>query len=124
MDLQFTCQASGDMNEAKPYGYGVRYGQVFSVELRDAERMYKMLKRVEKARESFPIQPETFGQFVQLMCQALGVKRVVKAGAGNGWHSETEYTTWKPTEIQWLVDRRIGDFLTANKDAMAAAKRY
>ncbi len=122
-DLRFRCQSSGDMNDAKPYAYAIEYRGLSTVNLRDAERMLKMLKRIEKATKSFPVAPETFGQFVQLMCQALKVTHVVKDGKGNGWHNETEHTTWKVSEIQWLIDRQISEFLEANKEAMLGAKR-
>lgn len=43
----------------------------------DAQALVDILKRVEKARQSFLVQPTTFGQYVTLMCDALGVKRFV-----------------------------------------------
>jgi hypothetical protein len=122
-DLRFRCQASGDMGDGKPYGYGIQYRGLHHVELRDAERMVKMLKKCSAVEKGFPVAPETFGQFVQLLCQGLKVTHVVKAGAGNGWHDETEYTTWKVSEIQWLVDRQIGDFMEKNKAGMLASRR-
>ncbi len=122
-DLQFRCQASADMCEGKPYAYSIEYHDVGRVEARDAERMTAMFKRLQKIEASFPIRPETFGQYVALVCNGLGVDCAIRDMSAGSWHNETEHQTWKGTDIQWLVDRQIDTFLTENATAMAAARR-
>ena len=123
-NLQFRAQVSHQEGE-QPYGYSLAYSQVYSVELREAERMVKMLKKAEKADERFPVRPTSYGQYVQLMCSGLGVHGAVTPMTGNGrGYDDDTYQTWKLTEIQWLVDRRISEFLETNREHMRAAARY
>lgn len=121
--LAFRCQASAGMCDGKPYAYSVEFRDVHSVNLAEAERMAKMLKRIEKIERSFPVRPETFGQFVQLVCHGLKVSRVLKEGIKGGRsHDETEYSNWKPSEIQWLIDSQITEFLAAHGEKMSATR--
>ncbi len=123
-DLSFRCQASSDMCDGKPYGYSIEYHDVGRVEARDAERMTAMFKRLQKIEAAFPVRPETFGQYVALICHGLGVECCIQdRDGGNGWHHETEHQQWNGTDIQWLVDRQIDTFLTTHADAMAASRR-
>ena len=117
-DLHFRCQITPGMAEDKTYAHGLYYRNVYSVELEDAERMTKMLRRIRKAEENFPVRPESFGQYVQLLCHALGVSGAVKATSEGDWHSEISYATFRPGEIQWLIDTRIGEFLGEHKVRM------
>lgn len=121
-NLKFRCQFSADMNEGKPYAYSLEYRDCGGIGLAEVERMAKMLKRIAKITGSFPVQPESFGQFVQLVCLGLKIDLVVKDGNGNGWHTETEHQTWKVSEIQWLVDRQISEFYTEHKERMAVKR--
>lgn len=124
-NLTFRCQVGGSTNDGKPYGYSLEYKDVYSVGLREAERMVKMLRRIDKASESFPVHPETFGQYVSLMCAALKVNMVVQEPADSGRsHDDTMYTLWKLKDCQWLVDRRIAEFMEQHSEAMARAKSW
>ncbi len=122
-DLQCRCQASSDMCDGKPYAYHTEYHGVTSVNQSGAERMLKTFKRLTKIISGFQVQPETFGQYVQLICIGLKIDAVMKAGKGaGGWHSETEHTTWKVSEIQWLIDTQVNDFLKEHTAAMAVQR--
>ncbi len=120
--LTFYCQASADMNEGKPYAWSLEYRDVGTVDLSRCESMLKTLKAIAKAESKFPVRPETFGQFVALHCAALKVTLAVQDQSEGNWHNETEHTFWKASDIQWLVDRQVTDFLTANADGMLQAK--
>src|SRR3990167_7815546 len=59
-DLEFSCQMDKDtVEERRTYGWNVRYRAPFTVELVDAERMAKALRRIAKIQEKFPIRPTT-----------------------------------------------------------------
>lgn len=67
-------------------GFYVEYLNVYSIDLRTLETLSKGLKRCEKIRASFPIQPETFGQFVCLLAAGLGIKECVRKYGQLGSH--------------------------------------
>ena len=117
--LAFRSQASVDMSEGKAYGYSCEYYDVGNVDLARATAMVGVLKAIGKADESFPVRPATFGQYVQLMCKALGVTRAVQdRSEGNHAHDETEHTYWRLSDIQWLVDTRVDEFMAKHKEGM------
>ncbi len=121
-DLTFRCQVSARTCEGEPYGFSCEYKDIYTLDLRRAERCVKMLRKIEKAGEKFPVHPETFGQFVALLCAALGITGAVQAPEDNRstWHDETNYKHWKANDIQWLVDRQIADFMTEHGERLAS----
>jgi len=123
-DLEFRCQISpADHSKFKPYGFSCEYRHVYIVDLRNAEVMCKMLKRIDKASEKWVVRPETFGQYVSLVCQSINITDAVHArdGTETGWHNDTEYIYWKAKDIQYLVDRRIAEFVEAHQERMVLA---
>jgi hypothetical protein len=76
--LKFRAQWERDDKKRGVYGYrlSLHVDDTFEYS-EDAQALVDVLKRVEKARQSLLIQPTTFGQYVTLMCDALGVKRFV-----------------------------------------------
>lgn len=99
-----------------------RYSQVHHVDRRRAEHMVKMLRKIERAEQGLPIRPQTYGQYVQLMCQALGVQKAAYlVGNGAGWHDENEYTIRDIRDIGGNIDGRIAEFLAQQRGTTAAA---
>lgn len=119
-DLAFHCQATPGMCDDKPYGYSCEYRGVHSVGYGKAQTMLAILKRVDKIVNNPPVRPTTFGQFAQLVAVAIGVTRACQARKESSTlHADAEYIFWKASDIQWLVDQAVDDFLSTHKDAMA-----
>jgi hypothetical protein len=100
--------------ERETYGWSLEYREVYSVDLNDAERMVKMLRKI--ANVKLPVQPRTYGQFVQMMCRALGITVAVQlSGKATGWHTEADYAFFGASDIEWMVDRMVTYFLESQR---------
>jgi hypothetical protein len=117
-DLGFRAQAqvTGDANRrdaGAPYAYSLCYRSVYTVDFEECTRMMKMLTKIRKM--VLPVNAETLGQYIQMYCLALKVDGAVQQGKEHGtaqWgYDAHSWITWKTTEIQWLVDRRVGEFM-------------
>lgn len=77
-NLTFRGQWERDQREKGVYGQRLSLHMNDDVErVEDALAILDIMKRIEKARWNLPIEPNTFGQFVALMCQSIGVKTFV-----------------------------------------------
>jgi hypothetical protein len=108
-DLTFYAHVSWAYNQQVELGfYGLHYYSPYCVNLEDAERMVKMLKRVKKANAALPIEHPTFPQWVVLMASAIGVKYVVQERGGDAsWHTRTQYYIAPVREAQRMLEREI-----------------
>lgn len=83
----------------------VLYDGDSNIGLRDAERMVKQLKRVEKIISRFIVRPETFGQYVALLSQGFGIKRYVEVeGRSSGWHNENSHRFGAIKDVAARID--------------------
>ena len=77
-NLRFRAQWERDHKEKGVYGNRLQiHGQDEIEYVEDALALVDILKRVEKVRQNLLIQPTTFGQYVALMCNGLGIKKFV-----------------------------------------------
>jgi hypothetical protein len=92
-DLVFRCWISWANGGQLQFASELLYNAVYSVELRDAERMVKTLRRAQKLSAALIVRPKTFGEFVAMMGAAFGVKRYAQVeGRDGGWHNETRHS--------------------------------
>lgn len=121
-------QGHDEAADRKLYGWEVRYHNVYTVDLRKAERMTKTLRTVEKRMEKLTASyghPATYGAYLARVARAIGATTFVfhKDGGRTGWcHSETEYT-FRDTNAEAIseVDRIVQTWVSANKsEAMSA----
>ncbi len=122
-DLRFRCQVSKGIDELKPFAYSCEYRGVYSVGLREAERMIRVLRKIAKAEDKFLVRPTTFGQYVSMLARALGITEVVQDGQGNGWHDETEHVFWKLSDCQYVIDAQIATFLAEHGERINESTR-
>ena len=112
-DLQFHAQWNTDRGETYAanctYAHDCYYSAPYNVKRRRTERMLKMLKKIESATEKFPVHPASFGQYVVLLCQGLGIKRLCVTENSRGWHNENTHTFAPITEAQRKIDCAICD---------------
>ncbi len=123
-DLTFRTQISGNFGDLKPYAFSLEYRGIHSLDLRRAESCIKMLRKIDKASEAFPVRPETFGQYVAMMAKALKITGALQTPENGGrWHDETQYIRWAAKDIQLLIDRQIGEFIEKHGEAMKDSAR-
>jgi hypothetical protein len=86
----------------------VLYNSLYSVALREAELHVKTLKRIGKICSAMVVRPTTFGQFVALVAQGVGIKRFARVeGRSGSWHTDTRYSFHPLTSLAEAVDQRI-----------------
>jgi hypothetical protein len=66
----------------------------YSVGLKEAERMLKLLKKAQKIQDAFTVRPTTFGEFVVAMSKAFKVKHFIQLeGRDRGsFYSDNRYS--------------------------------
>lgn len=86
-DLRIMAQWDENNPEKNTYAWDVEYRSPYATDLARAEVMVKTLRKVEKVKTSFPVDAQSFGQFVTLLLQGLKVTKIVTDGknASNGW---------------------------------------
>jgi len=82
-DLRFYAQWDRNAAEFRAYGWHLEYDTVTVRTSAAAGRMAKMLRKIESLRDSLPVSPTTFGQYVTLLTAGLGVKLAVVPTAGS-----------------------------------------
>lgn len=111
-DLAFYCQWCESLSAGEPFAWTVRYRDVYTVELRTAERMLKVLKRAERILSGFPVRPVTFGQWLALMAAGFGITTLVEPTTRRGsCYADDEYKTWKGADVQYIVDTRMREII-------------
>lgn len=74
-DLQIECYLSWYNGQFQAGSFSVLYhGSLYLERIEEAEQMVRGLKRAEKIRKAFPVQPQTFGQYAVLMASGFDVK--------------------------------------------------
>ena len=107
LHTQWNTDAGAQYKADCTYGESAYYKSPYCVGLHEAERMAKMLKRIAKVEEKFPVRPATFGQWVVLLCAGLGVKRLCVTEKSRGWHHENSHDFYPIAEAQRRVDDAI-----------------
>lgn len=118
--LEFSAWWDGNKSEGKTYGWQVTYRDIYSVDLREAERMTKMLRKASKVK--MPIQPETFGQFAVLMAKALGIKKFVRNIDPDRWSSSYDEQKHAILDIRdggRIIDEEIAKVQKMQKEVYA-----
>ena len=91
------------------------YDNVSSVDAQRSETIAKGFKKCSRARDGFPIQPSTFGQYVALMAAGLGVKEIIRESpserrrntASFGMYSDSTWQTLPISHAQGIIDAEI-----------------
>jgi hypothetical protein len=110
-DLVFSCQ--WDTTKSDPtYAWAISYRDIYRVDLHNAERMFKTLRKVSTLGKRFPVEPTTFGQFVALSARALGIKtgrKESRRSAGSSSYSENSYIELSLSDVQFSIDEIISE---------------
>jgi len=108
-DFKFSCQWNNKENaspDRHTYAWRGAYRSCFSVELRDAERMVKHLRKLDKADRRASAGPTTFSQWLGEILPKLGIHEARIQTAGGGWsYDESVYKTLTLAEaLAWIED--------------------
>jgi len=74
--LRLRCQwnAGGDWaDDEVTYGWSTDYRDVGTVDLKRAECMIQMLRKIREIEATFPFKPKSFGEYVVVMAQRIGL---------------------------------------------------
>jgi len=98
----------------------LKYRNVHSIDATRAERMSKLLRKARSVK--FPVEPETFGQFVVMMCAALGVREAVEPQPGEPYRAGAFYheNLWRITPVK-DAQARIDFLLSELRKAKVSA---
>ena len=119
-DMKIRCYISwygGKWETAR--SFTVEYKNVYTVDSNAVKILSAGLARVEKIVKSFPVQPETFGQYVCLLASRLGVKELIRKSPNAKRRDGFGYS-----EYQWQVlpvacaQRIVEELLEQAKDQM------
>jgi hypothetical protein len=69
--LGLYAQWDTDPAETRTYAWKATYKEIYTVDIHAAEMMVKMLREIERMERRFPVRPATFGQWVQMLAQAM-----------------------------------------------------
>ncbi len=77
-DMAIRCYVSWFDGKFAAQQFNVEYKGVYSVDLNCVKILSAGLQRASKIIESFPVRPESFGQFACLLAAGLGVKEMIR----------------------------------------------
>lgn len=107
--LMVNSTSSHNMPTSPSYAWDVEFRDVWSVDLRRAEMMVRVLRRVNKAMDRLNDQfgyASTFGAYVLRAAKALGVKRFILPSV----HEPDEVRIVGATTAQAVIDQWIADY--------------
>lgn len=119
-DLAIRCYVSWYDGKFAAQQFSVEYKNVYSVDMNCVKILFAGLQRVQKTIDSFPVRPESFGQFVCLLATGLGVKEMIRKSP----HAERQGRSSSYSDYQWQVlaiasaQRIIDELLDAAKEQM------
>lgn len=107
---QWDTNREDERERERTYGWEISYRDVYSVDLDDVNRFAKVLRRARKALETSTVKPVTFGQYVTIVADALGISTVVVESI----HSEDSiqyrdrtFNFWSMQDAAMLIDGMI-----------------
>lgn len=104
-DFRFSMQADWASDAFRSYAF---YAEYSKVTVKDYKAKMAFLKKIERVQQNFPVQPTTFGQWVQLTAQGLKLNHfLIRNEAQTQSRTGREYSSRSITEIQDKIDWMI-----------------
>lgn len=120
-DLAITPQLDHVAADPHPYGWRTEYRQPYAVDLRRAQTMVTVLRKIDRGLERMRGQlghPESFTAYLARVARALGVTRFCWATERRGWaHDDNEHRFADADEMTHHVNRLCRDFAKEHMDA-------
>jgi len=103
--LAFACQWDENKPHQATYSWKTLYREVWKIERADAEKMFKMLRKVDRLRSSKSAR--TFGEYVAFVAKALKIKLALKEidhSTPRLSYNYNEYVHVKNSEVANVID--------------------
>jgi len=108
--LVFACQWDENNAHQPTYSWKTLYREVWKIERADAEKMFKMLRKVNHLRSSKSAR--TFGEYVAFVSKALKIKLALKEidhSTPRLSYNYNEYVHVKNSEVANLIDEIVDE---------------
>lgn len=109
-NLHFKAQWDTKEPMNNTYGWEVAYRDVFAVRLDDARRILSTLQKAESVIKKSTLKPVTFGQYVTIVAQGLGIYGVMKESAHSPdvlTYADRDFHYWSIEDVAHLIDGQI-----------------
>jgi hypothetical protein len=120
-DLSLTAQLDHVAADPNPYGWRTECRQPYAVDLRRAQTMVRVLRKINRDLERMRDQlghPESFAAYLARVARALGVTRFCWATERRGWaYDDNEHRFADADEMTDHVNRLCRDFAKEHLDA-------
>ena len=107
--LVFACQWDENIPDQPTYSWKTFYREVWKIERTDAEKMFKMLRKVNRLSSSKSA--GTFGEYVAVVAKALKIKlalREIDHSTPRLSYNFNEYVHVKNSEVANVIDEIVG----------------
>jgi hypothetical protein len=119
--LVFACQWDENSPDLPTYSWKALYREVWKIERADAEKMFKMLRKVNRLSSSKSAR--TFGEYVAFVAKALKIKlalREIDHSTPRLSYNFNEYVHVKNSEVANVIDEIVDEIrCSAVKSARA-----
>jgi hypothetical protein len=119
-DLAITAQLDHVAADPHPYGWRTEYRQPYAVDIRRAQTMVKVLRKIDGGLERMRAQlghPESFTAYLARIARTLGATRFCWAVEARGWsYDDNEHRFGDADEMTYHVNRICRDFARAHID--------
>lgn len=111
--LTFSCQWDVNLPGMETYAWDMRYRNIDFVGLKLAQRMAEMLEKVRRIEKCLPSRPRSFGEFVAMIAEGLGLnpERIaywkIHELDGSQLLDDSIYLGMNTLELRSAVDRLI-----------------
>ena len=106
--LVFACQWDENNPDQPTYSWKTLYREVWKIERADAEKMFRMLRKVNRLRSSKSAR--TFGQYVAFVAKALKIRlalREIDHSTPRLSYNFNEYIQVKNSEVANVIDEIV-----------------
>ena len=119
-DFQLSASVDRSVDSSAPYGWTAEYRNAFSVDLRRAEQMIKLLRKVDRGMEKLRGEwgyPATFPVYVSRVAKIIGATSFGFAvDKGRGWSYDDGEYRW--TDVDGMT-YRINDIVREHQKVSA-----
>ena len=108
--LVFACQWDENIPDQPTYSWETFYREVWKIERTDAEKMFKMLRKVNRLSSSKSAR--TFGEYVAVVAKALKIKlalREIDHSTPRLSYNFNEYVHVKNSEVANVIDEIVDE---------------
>ena len=119
--LVFACQWDENNPDQPTYFWKTLYREVWKIERADAEKMFKMLRKVNRLRSSKSAR--TFGEYVAFVAKALKIKlalREIDHSTPRLSYNYNEYVHVKNSEVAKVIDEIVDQIRSSAVKAASA----